>query len=66
MDLGELPSIDDLEVAAAAAGVAPVPSVLAELGYFELGPPPQQPAGDREDAAMEEGSSSDEDEGAAP
>lgn len=35
----ELPNIDDLEVAAAAAGVAPVPPVLAELGYFELGPP---------------------------
>ena len=34
---GELPSIDDLEVAAAAAGVAPVPAVLAEMGYFELG-----------------------------
>lgn len=62
-DMGELPTIDDLEVAAAAAGVAPVPTVLAELGYYELGPAPE---------AMKEGSSGSEeeysssDEGAGP
>ena len=52
---GELPSIDDLEVAAAAAGVAPTPPMLTELGY-ELGPPPQA-------EPMQQDSSSDEEEG---
>lgn len=55
--MGELPSVDDMEVAAAAAGVAPVPAVLAELGYFELG---QQPEFMEESSSGEEESSSDE------
>ena len=60
---GELPSIDDLEVAAAAAGVAPVPAVLAEMGYFELG---QQPEAVNEDSSSEDESeeSSSSEEGA--
>ncbi|KAI3431398.1 hypothetical protein D9Q98_004451 [Chlorella vulgaris] len=59
--MGELPSVDDMEVAAAAAGVAPVPAVLAELGYFELG---QQPEFMEESSSGEEESSSDEEHGA--
>jgi hypothetical protein len=56
--LGELPNIDDLEVAAAAAGVAPVPAVLAEMGYFELGRQPeaeQISSSDDEDGSSDEG-----------
>ena len=48
-ELGELPNIDDLEVAAAAAGVAPVPAVLAEMGYFELGRQPEEEKSSSED-----------------
>lgn len=62
-EMGELPTIDDLEVAAAAAGVAPVPPLLAELGYFELGPAPE--AMKEDDTSSEEDSSSSE-EGARP
>lgn len=56
---GELPSIDDLEVAAAAAGVAPVPALLAELGYFEMGPQPEQQQVEQE--PMEESSEEEDD-----
>lgn len=66
---GELPSVDDLEVAAAAAGVAPVPAVLAELGYTEMGA--EHGAGAQAMEASSSGgssgddsSSSDDDEGA--
>ncbi|EFN54041.1 hypothetical protein CHLNCDRAFT_136109 [Chlorella variabilis] len=63
---GELPSIDDLEVAAAAAGVAPVPAVLAEMGYFELGLQPAAAAEVPQDSLSDDSgdeaeSSSDED-----
>lgn len=61
-EMSELPTIDDLEVAAAAAGVAPVPPLLAELGYFELGPTPDAMKEDSS-SSEEESSSSDEGEG---
>lgn len=65
-----LPNVDDLEVAAAAAGVAPVPAALAELGYFELGPVPapmkQGSESSSSGSSSEEESSSSSDEGADP
>ena len=63
---GELPNIDDMEVAAAAAGVAPVPAVLAELGYFELGKlPPQETQMEQNGGQEDDGGSSDEGAGHA-
>lgn len=64
-ELEELPNVDDLEVAAAAAGVAPVPTVLAEMGYYELGVQPKQAVDGSSSEEESEGSSSSEEEGEA-
>lgn len=61
---GEMPSVDDLEVAAAAAGVAPVPALLAELGYFEMGAEAGGGSQAMEASSSDDSGSSSDDEGA--